>query len=344
VVIDRDDFFGALQRLIWHEDEPIVWPSSISLYFVSMKAAEQVKVVLTGEGADELFGGYERYGHHLLNARIAGAYTQVPAGVRKTIRERLDRSTLLNASVRRKLQHTVLGRDPELQSLYIDNFYSAFSAEEQAALLQKPIDKRSPYASVLDEWNRAGEDRTLLGKLLYTDQKTYLVELLMKQDQMSMAASIESRVPFLDHRLVEFAATMPVEWKLRGWTTKRVLREAARDLLPRSILERPKMGFPVPFGQWARGPWQGVLRDVLLDRRARERGLFDGAAVARLLADHASGRADGADALWSLLNLELWYRTWIDGEGVQQLPSPALAARAGAPHDPLPARELAGTS
>ena len=97
--------------------------------------------------------------------------------------------------------------------------------------------------------------------------KTYLVELLMKQDQMSMATSIESRVPFLDHKLVEFAATMPDDWKLRGWTTKRVLREAMKGILPDSILSRPKMGFPVPFARWTRGQWNGAVADVLLDRR-----------------------------------------------------------------------------
>src|SRR5206468_12116208 len=113
--------------------------------------------------------------------------------------------------------------------------------------------------------------------------KTYLVELLMKQDQMSMAASIESRVPFLDHKLVEYAATLPDSWKLRGWTTKRVLREAMKGVLPASILNRPKMGFPVPFARWTRGAWNGIARQVLLDRRSRERGLLDLTAVDRLL-------------------------------------------------------------
>jgi len=142
----------------------------------------------------------------------------------------------------------------------------------------------------------------------------------MKQDQMSMAASIESRVPFLDHRLVEFAATLPDEWKLQGWTTKRILRESMKGLLPDSILNRPKMGFPVPFANWTRGAWNGVARDVLLDRRSRERGLIDPPAIERLLDDHAAGRTDGGDRIWSLLNLELWYRTFIDQEGIQTLP------------------------
>src|SRR5205085_4483615 len=120
-------------------------------------------------------------------------------------------------------------------------------------------------------WEHASGD--LLHRLLYTDIKTYLVELLMKQDQMSMATSIESRVPFLDHVLVEFAATLPDEMKLSGWTTKRILREAMTGVLPKSILNRPKMGFPVPFSAWTRGRWNAVAREILLDRRTRERGI-----------------------------------------------------------------------
>jgi len=144
----------------------------------------------------------------------------------------------------------------------------------------------------------------------------------MKQDQMSMAASIESRVPFLDHKLVEFATSLPDSWKLSGLTTKRVLRESMKGVLPASILNRPKMGFPVPIDYWLRGGWNSVASDVLLDRRARERGITNPTAVRQLLRDHASGRVNGTDRLWSLLNLELWFRTFIDNEGVQTLAAP----------------------
>ena len=167
------------------------------------------------------------------------------------------------------------------------------------------------------------KDLSLLDGLLYADIKTYLHELLMKQDQMSMSASIESRVPFLDHRLVEFAARLPRRLKLSGLTTKRILRDAMNGCIPPSILSRPKMGFPVPFGQWTAGRWNGVAREVLLDRRTRERGISEAAAVERLLADHKAGRRNAGDAIWALMNLELWFRTFIDGEGVQTLPAPA---------------------
>jgi asparagine synthase (glutamine-hydrolysing) len=184
---------------------------------------------------------------------------------------------------------------------------------------------------------RLAANRTTLGQMLYADTKTYLVELLMKQDQMSMACSIESRVPFLDHKLVEFAATLPARMKLRGFHTKWILREAVRGILPQEILTRRKMGFPVPFAVWMKGRWQNIARDVLLDRRSRERGIIDPDAVEQLIVAHASGKTEGADAIWSLLNLELWYRTHIDGEGIQTLPGRPLAV-------PSPAAPLRATA
>jgi asparagine synthase (glutamine-hydrolysing) len=206
--------------------------------------------------------------------------------------------------------------------MFFDNF-AAIGLRRQRTLLDPTFRPQATperaYAASRACFDAPKGNSTVLDRLLYTDLKTYLVELLMKQDQMSMAASIESRVPFLDHPLVEFAAGLPDRMKLRGFTTKWILREAVASVLPPAILTRRKMGFPVPFGIWAGSTHNGMLRDVLLDRRTRERGITDTRAVGALLDAHASGRANGADALWSLLNLELWYRTFIDGEGVQTL-------------------------
>jgi asparagine synthase (glutamine-hydrolysing) len=223
-----------------------------------------------------------------------------------------------------------MDRSPE--SMYFDNVASIRLADQQKLLapgLRLAATRAGAYGASLAHFQKPGRSSTLLDRLLYTDIKTYLVELLMKQDQMSMAASIESRVPFLDHKLVEFAATLPDEWKLSGWTTKRILRESMKGLLPQSILDRPKMGFPVPFARWTQGSWNSVAREVLLDRRSRERGLIDPEAVDRLLLDHAAGRTEGGDRIWSLLNLELWYRTFIDNEGVQTLPHAHSVAEIG---------------
>jgi asparagine synthase (glutamine-hydrolysing) len=325
VVIGPEEFFGTLPRLLWHEDEPIAHPSSVPLYFVSALAQSSVKVVLTGEGSDELLAGYGKYPRALVNWRLGQAWTRVVPDVLHKWTARA--ASALPGRLGQYAQRSFLAVESTPEATFFDNF-AAVRVEQQARLLDARL-TAGPLSEIYGT-SRALLDRAAarpwLERLLYVDLKTYLVELLMKQDQMSMAASIESRVPFLDHRLVELAMQMPPSLKLSGWTTKRVLREAARDLLPPSVLRRPKMGFPVPFGIWTRGAWHATVRDVLLDRRTLERGLLDRRAVTRLLDDHRSGHANGGDALWSLLNLELWYRTWIDREGVQQLSSPKIAS------------------
>jgi asparagine synthase (glutamine-hydrolysing) len=304
VVVSMSEFFEALPRLIWHEDEPITWPSSVSLYFVSRLASERVKVVLTGEGSDELFAGYNRYRFYLLSRKWAKAWGVAPAPVRRGVRNFLAGTRLLSRDVRRKLQHTVLGRDGGIEGLYLDNFYSAFSASEQTALAGV-ADGSAPYAGYLGYWN-ARASSPLLPRLLYADQKTYLVELLMKQDQMSMAASIESRVPFLDHPFVEFAARVPAEMKIRGRTAKYILKRAVEDLIPRGIIYRRKMGFPTPLRQWLRTPEAAPLIGSLTDSDGFLAEYLDRGAVAAVLERHASGLEDGTDRIWRLLNLQIW--------------------------------------
>ena len=322
-VIDDNDFFGALPRLIWHEDEPIAHPSSVPLYFVSALAKKHVTVVLTGEGSDELLAGYGKYPRMLWNWRAGSVYERMlPGSVRRSIATHM--LPRLPTRVARYAQRSFLAVGRTADDMFFDNFAS-IRLRDQRRLLTTPAFAAGPdaYRSSRAFFEHPPAASTLLDRLLYTDIKTYLVELLMKQDQMSMAASIESRVPFLDHHLVEFAARLPDEWKLSGLTTKRVLRLSMKGLLPESILTRPKMGFPVPFAAWTGENWSGVVRDVLLDRRARERGIVDPAAVDQLISDHAAGRTEGGDWLWSLLNLELWFRTFIDGGGVQTLSAPA---------------------
>ncbi|MDQ3350138.1 MAG: asparagine synthase C-terminal domain-containing protein, partial [Acidobacteriota bacterium] len=325
IVIDDQDFFGALPRLIWQEDEPIAHPSSIPLYFVSALAREHVKVVLTGEGSDELLAGYGKYPRALVNWRAASAYGAVPAPLRHWISDTLVPN--LPARLARVAKRSFLAMPRTPEAMFFDNF-AAIGLKRQATLLSGALaalaTPESAYGASRQFFDAPNGRSTTLDRLLYTDLKTYLVELLMKQDQMSMAASIESRVPFLDHKLVEFAAALPGRMKLRGFKTKWVLREAVRDILPAEILTRKKMGFPVPFAMWMKGAWGSVARDVLLDSRSRQRGIIEPAAVARLISAHASGEAEGGDALWSLLNLELWYRTHVDGDGVQTLPGRTL--------------------
>jgi asparagine synthase (glutamine-hydrolysing) len=179
------------------------------------------------------------------------------------------------------------------------------------------LNARDSYAEGLRYWD---EHRgTLLERMSYADVATHLVELLMKQDQMSMAASLESRVPYLDHQLVEQAMQVPGSQRMRRWQTKVVLREALRDLVPQPILTRPKMGFPVPFGSWVRGAFRSTLDEYVLSDRALERKFFRPETVHRLVQEHCSGLRSHADRLWLLVNLELWQRMVIDGEEPQPL-------------------------
>jgi asparagine synthase (glutamine-hydrolysing) len=326
IVIDDKDFFGALPKLVWHEDEPIAHSSSVPLYFVSALARQHVTVVLTGEGSDELLAGYGKYLRLAWNWRAGTVYERfVPQAMRASIANGVVKN--LPGKLGRIAKRTFLAMDRSPESMFFDNFASIRLADQWSLLapgLRGAATRSRAYGPSRAYFEKPNGHSTLLDRLLYADIKTYLVELLMKQDQMSMATSIESRVPFLDHKLVEFAAQLPDEWKLNGFTTKRVLRESMKGLLPESILNRPKMGFPVPFAAWTRGPWNAVARDVLLDSRSRQRGIIDPMAVDRLLRDHADGRTDGGDRIWNLLNLELWHRTFIDNEGVQVLPAPSL--------------------
>jgi len=158
-----------------------------------------------------------------------------------------------------------------------------------------------------------------LDRMSRADLQTYLVRLLMKQDTMSMAASIESRVPFLDHTLVEHVAALPASAKLRGFTTKAVLRDALKGLVPSEILTRPKMGFPVPLGRWFQGPFWPVIREFVLSPRARSRELFQPNEVARLAEEHRSGAADHGERLWLLVNLEIWHRVFLERESASSV-------------------------
>ncbi len=310
VVMTRDDFFAELPRLVWHEDEPITWPSSVSLYFVSKLAAEEVKVVLTGEGSDELFGGYGRYYYYLSNRRWIPAYHALPRFARERIRSAIAHSPLLPGNLRRKLGHTLLGRGEEIESLFLDNFYSAFSGDEVGPLMKRRAG--SPYANYLRYWNERAAS-TDLNRLLFADQKTYLVELLMKQDQMSMACSIESRVPFLDHPLVEFAARVPERLKLRGGEGKYIVKKAAEGLLPHQIVYRKKMGFPTPITQWLRDAAAAPMLDSLLDRGGFLAEYLELEEIGSLIERHRAGTLDATDRLWRLLNLQLWGDLYFTG-------------------------------
>lgn len=321
VIVGWEDFFAALPKLIWHEDEPLAWPSSVALYFVARLTRQHVKVVLTGEGSDETLAGYGRYALTQWNARLDRVYrAATPSFLRNAVREAISDGNL-GATLRRRLEHTFLGRNgASWASFYFDNFYAAFSAAEQQELLTDGTREMAPgaYQNTMEAWEGSGKFKgaELLDRLLYTDIKTYLVELLMKQDNMSMAASIESRVPFLDHGLVEYAAKIPKKYATRGMNGKMILKAAVGDLLPASIINRRKMGFPTPWSSWLAGPQLDEVSGLLLEARSLERGLFRAEKLRELVGQQRGRSNDHGDRLWRLVNLELWQRVFLDGEAV----------------------------
>jgi asparagine synthase (glutamine-hydrolysing) len=318
VRLGRQEFFDLLPKLIWHEDEPIVWPSSIALYCVARLARERVKVVLTGEGSDETLAGYSRYAFTLKNISLNRVYENIiPSAIRRRIRQSIATAPWMHATVRRKLSHTFLAHDVDSwSSFYFDNFLTAFNQNDQDSLLTDDLAREfrdgAAYKNVLEYWEHSSGE--LVQRLLYTDIKTYLVELLMKQDNMSMAASIESRVPFLDHVLVEFTSRIPQRHLIKGLAGKRILKRGVEDLLPHSVLYRPKLGFPTPWRSWLAGAQLDAIQNMLLEPRTLDRGLFKRTAIERLFNEHRAHYRDHYDRIWRLLNLELWHRVCLEGE------------------------------
>ena len=315
ITITPEQFFNELPNLVWHEDEPLGFIASVPLYFVSKLAQKHVKVVLTGEGSDEILGGYGRYQKTLALLRYGKKYeTLTPNFLRKIVKNNVE-----NLPMSQKLSRTFLARSADIENLYFDNF-AIFTKQMQEKLLtaetKARISEKNPY-NELQNWLRQTDAQDLLDQLLYADTKTYLHELLMKQDQMSMAASIESRVPFLDHKLVEYTAKLPQKFKIRGRETKWILREAMKGILPEEILTRSKMGFPVPIGNWFRGEFRHVIDEYVLGERSLSRRIFETDFVREIVQKHNKGE-NHAERLWFLVNFEIWQRRFIDGEAFEK--------------------------
>jgi len=305
-------FFDALPKLIWHEDEPIAFPSSVPLHIISRQAREHVKVVLTGEGADELFLGYDyRYRVTEKNLRLGKWFGRsTPSGLRAAVAKAVPR---LPRHLRRYAERTFLALENHPRSMFFDNFSVFRNVQRQALLQDSSLEAdRETHDQGLRYYAAGGTD--VLACMSHADLQTYLVELLMKQDQMSMAASLESRVPFLDHLLVDQVAAIPGHLRMRGGVTKSLLRDAVRDIVPPEIMKRRKMGFPVPIGNWLRGSFWWLVEEFVLGERARMRGHFNSAELGVLAGEHQTGHADHSERLWLLINLEIWQRIFIDGE------------------------------
>ena len=306
-LVVRPDVWSLVEDVVRDLDEPLADVSAIPTWLVSRRAARRVKVVLSGDGGDEVFGGYPRYGQELREAR---RLDRLPGSVRRGLGA-VSRWLPDRARGRRWLRHASLA--PHLR--YVDE-QSLFPSDLKARLVT--ADLARALAAVADPVEErvalhAHAPRDPLARLLYLDTHTYLpLDILTKVDRMSMAHSLEVRPPLLDTPLVEAMAAMPSRWKVDGAEHKRLFRRAVRPWLPPEILAREKRGFGVPIRAWFRGPLRAGVRELLLERRTVERGLFDPAGVRAVLDEHESGRRDQSLQLWSLLVLELWTRAVLD--------------------------------
>jgi asparagine synthase (glutamine-hydrolysing) len=272
----------ALPRLVWHYGEPFADSSALATFFLAEMARHHVTVALNGDGGDESFAGYERYLRYASNGGPQGLSPYEDYAARRASAYFDDRARV---------------------ELYEPDFLDSLGSR--------------PWLSVLEAPYLASDGHDVVERLLDVDVQTYLPDdLLVKMDIAAMAHSLETRSPLLDPGVMELAAGLPTAMKISGGTTKRILKRAMQDWLPRSIIERPKMGFRVPVGNWLRNGLRQLPGDVLLDPRTLERGLFREERVRAIVGEHLDGTRDHAHRIWTLLVLELWFRTYVDTLGV----------------------------
>jgi len=302
------DIVDLLPKLAWHLDEPFADHSAVPTYYVSKAAREQVTVALSGDGGDELWAGYAR---HRVECWEASARQWLGPGAR--LAGRLARNMPLGVKGARSLQHLALS---PAEACARKHAYGLFEADAREALYASDFAAEVRDADPFAGFRLAYASCTSpdpVDRALYVDVKTYLVDDIMtKVDKMSMAVSLESREPLLDHKLLEFAATVPASLKLKNGRSKYLLRRLLERRIPKSIVNRPKHGFEAPTGEWLRGPLAPMVNDLLLDGRLRGRGIFDDREVARLWHEHRHGTDDHRHRLWSLVMLELWFRRFVD--------------------------------
>ena len=308
-LVVKPNALEVLPKLAWHFDEPFADSSAIPTYYVSKITREHVTVALSGDGGDENFAGYRRY------ARALGLHERLDDSPARLIRPLLRlASALLPVGAPGQALTGMLGAGP------IERYFRLITYQRPETLRRLLSDELvdlagsatdpAPFSRLASE----GEAPDYVSSLQHIDMGTYLPgDILAKVDGMSMAVSLESRVPLLDHRLMEFLATVPSTLKLRNGRGKYLLQRAMSQDLPGEILTRKKMGFGVPLGAWLRRELRDMTRDVLLGPRARQRGIFRASEVDALLATHDAGRRDCSARLWSLICFELWMRQWVDG-------------------------------
>lgn len=319
----QPDAVSILSKLVWHYDEPFADSSAIPTWYLSELTRQHVTVAISGDGGDELFAGYPRYRAVSLAATIdrwpllrrmiaSPLWHKLPTGKRDRSfwRRALRFSTAVgNTPQRRYLEWIAIFREAQRAALYSDEFVAQLPDSD-------------PLAFIAANWAKAKSRDPVLAASL-TDLVTYLpCDLMTKVDIASMAHSLEARCPFLDYRVVEFAAGLSRQLKYRRGQGKWLLKQTFGHELPDQVFSRAKMGFGVPLGKWFRDELRSMTRDVLLSSTARERGYFRPAAVEQLINEHESGNYDHSHRLWSLLFFELWQQEWVDKTFDRLTPAP----------------------
>jgi asparagine synthase (glutamine-hydrolysing) len=306
----RPDGLSILDRLIAHFDEPFADSSAIPTWYVSEIARRHVTVVLSGDGGDELFGGYDRY---LPHPRVA-QFDRLPLPGRRGVAALVWPHLPHGARGKNFLRHVAKNTEQR----YVDALVF-FQQDERVSLYSRDLRRAlAPQAErALERRFDRFKGLSLQARMMRVDFETYLPEdVLTKVDRMSMAHSIESRVPILDNEVIEFAARLPASFKIKDGRRKHILKEALRPMLPAGILDRRKQGFGVPLGVWFRGGLTDLFADVLSSARTEQRGYFESSFIRRLIREHLAGNRDHTARLWQLLVFELWHRQYLDGSSV----------------------------
>jgi asparagine synthase (glutamine-hydrolysing) len=312
--IVKPDALEVLPILVEHYGEPYSDSSAIPTYYVSKETRKFVTVALNGDGGDESFGGYERYAA----MKIAELYRRFPASARKLFIEKpinLIPTSEFKRSRVRDAKRFVQAANLSTTERYF-HWMSTFKSAAKKELYTKDFAETvsAQNSSVfLDKWFAKANGSGSLDAILLTDQMTYLPnDLLVKVDIASMANSLEARSPLLDHKVIEFAASLPEKLKMQRFETKYLLKKVAAKLVPPEVIYRRKMGFGVPIGNWFRGEMKSFVREVLLSEKSLNRGILKREIVERYVSEHTEAKRDHAYQIWTLLMLELWFQRFID--------------------------------
>ena len=306
--ITSSDFLSYAENVLWHLDQPIADQATVATHMVAKLARQHVKMVLTGEGGDELFAGYARYS----GERYAKWFSHLPAGVAKTLRSM---ASSLPGLRRGKIAFSALTIRNEAERFA--NWFPMFNDDAKQHLLSEQFASlRVGAAEIFAEHLSDCDATSPVDRMLYVDSKLWLPDyLLLRGDKLTMANSLEARVPLLDHKLVEFAAKLPATMKLHGSQRKYLLKQVARRLLPPEIIDRKKQGFPIPIERWLKKEAKPMMQDLLSSETIHRRGLFDSNYIGRMIREHVSGYSDHSTKLWGLMSVEMWTRKFIDGAG-----------------------------